>query len=269
MEAIKLKDQIGNDIFLEKPAERIVSLVPSQTELLYDLGLNKQVVGITKFCIHPSGWRKEKLIVGGTKNHQLDKIHRLQPDLIIANKEENTKQLIEKLQAQYSVYVSDISDLNDTFRMMSDIGVLTGAFEKSKSIIESIQLGFEGLKKVKPSEPSIKVAYCIWRDPWMWAGRDTFINYLLDLCHFKNVVKMNRYPEIDWAEIKESSPDYIFLSSEPYPFKQKHIEELKSILPNTSIILVDGEYFSWYGSRLIKAPLYFISLLNQIHSNTL
>ncbi len=269
MQGIQLTDQIGNEILLEKPAERIISLVPSQTELLYDLGLTEKVVGITKFCVHPADWRKEKEIVGGTKNHQLEKIHELQPDLIIANKEENTKQLIEKLMGRYPVYVSDISNLDEAYLMMSDIGTLTYTTEKAESIIDSIQTGFENLIKVQTNQQVFKVAYCIWRNPWMWAGNNTFINHLIELCKFKNVITDDRYPEIDWDKMKILSPDYIFLSSEPYPFKQKHIEEIKNILPNTRIMLVDGEYFSWYGSRLIKAPLYFISLLNQIHSNTL
>lgn len=269
MHRIALTDQIGNKIILEKPAERIVSLVPSQTELLYDLGLSHKVVGITKFCVHPADWRKDKKIVGGTKNHHLDKIHELEPDLIIANKEENTKQLIEKLQKKYPVYVSDISNMEEAFKMMKDVGELTGTQENASNIINSIKSGFEELRKAKADSADLKIAYCIWREPWMWAGSNTFIDYLLDMCGFKNVIADRRYPEIEITAIEKLSPDFIFLSSEPYPFKQKHIEEIKVLFPDTHIMLVDGEYFSWYGSRLVKAPLYFISLLKQVHSYTL
>jgi ABC-type Fe3+-hydroxamate transport system substrate-binding protein len=270
MQSIKITDQLGNTFEIDKPFRRIISLVPSQTELLFDLNVADNVVGITKFCVHPAGWRKEKEIVGGTKNHQLEKIHDLKPDLIIANKEENKKELIEKLQVKYPVYVSDIANLDASYQMISDIGLLTGTSEQAINIIASIKNGFQNLNSVVQSgTSSITVAYCIWRNPWMWAGNDTFINYLLGKCYFNNVVEETRYPELNFESIQQLNPDYIFLSSEPYPFKEKHIAEIKKVLPNTRIMLVDGEYFSWYGSRLIKAPLYFISLWNQIHSNTL
>lgn len=269
MKEIQLKDQIGNQIFLANPAQRIISLVPSQTELLYDLGLSPKVVGITKFCVHPADWKKEKSIVGGTKNHHLDKIHDLNPDLIIANKEENTKQLIEKLQSKYPVYVSDISNLEEAYQMMKDVAELTGTQDQAKNIIDSIKQGFQGLSRTQKDLPSLNIAYCIWRDPWMWAGSDTFIDHLLRQCSFRNVIDENRYPEIALASIQQLAPDFIFLSSEPYPFKQKHIDEIKELFPKTHIMLVDGEYFSWYGSRLVKSPLYFTSLLKQVHSYTL
>ncbi len=269
MQAIEITDQIGNDVLLKKPATKIISLVPSQSELLYDLGLIQEVVGITKFCVHPSSWRKEKTIVGGTKNHHLDKIDELKPDLILANKEENTKQFIHKLSKKYPVYVSAVANLSEAYQMMKDVGVLTGTTEKARVLIDNIEQSFQNLKLISLNKPYPEVAYCIWRDPWMWAGKDTFINHMLDFCQFKNVVTHNRYPEIDWDDIKQLAPQYVFLSSEPYPFQQKHVDELKAKLPDTNILLVDGEFFSWYGSRLLKASSYFASLLNQIKSNTL
>ncbi len=263
---MQLTDQIGNIISLITPACKIVSLVPSQTELLYDLGLDKEVIGLTKFCIHPEHWRKEKKVVGGTKNHHIDKIKALKPDLIIANKEENTKAIIEKLYEICPVYVSDIADLEDSYQMMQDIGLMTDKSTEAEKMVSEIQLSFQQLEK---TNKQLKVAYCIWKNPWMWAGNDTFINHLLDRCGLMNVVDASRYPVIQLTEIKEIQPDVLLLSSEPYPFKEKHIDEIQKELPNTHIALVDGEMFSWYGSRLLKAAPYFQSFLRQIHTHTL
>jgi len=233
--------------------KRIVSLVPSQTEFLSEIGLDKEVVGVTKFCIHPKSWFKTKTRVGGTKTVNFDKIKELQPDLIIANKEENTQSEIEELQKSYTVYISDIFSLEDNYQMMIDIGVMTNKEVETKKIISNIKANFEGLKQLNK-----KVLYLIWRVPFMVAGKNTFINHILNKCGFINGVEDegSRYDEINSEDIKSLNLDYIFLSSEPYPFKQKHISELQQFT-NAKVILVDGEMFSWYGSRLAKFKNYF------------
>ncbi|MGM0582155.1 MAG: ABC transporter substrate-binding protein [Bacteroidota bacterium] len=256
-----LKDQIGNLIELKDSPKRIISLVPSITEFLYDLGLANQVVGITKFCVHPMKWRKEKEIIGGTKQQHLTKIQDLKPDLIIANKEENEKLYVEKLSKICPVYVSDVNDFDSALAMMIDIGELTGEYEKAEEISQNINQQFDLIKK---SASKIKVAYCIWKKPWMWAGSDTFISKMLGYCGFENIIPQERYPEIEMSEIVKMDPDYIFLSSEPFPFQEKHIQELKPEFPNAHFVVVDGEMFSWYGSRMLKAPQYFNSLLGQL-----
>jgi len=227
--------------------------VPSQTEFLYEIGLDKEVIGITKFCIHPNKWFKSKTRVGGTKTVDFDKIKTLKPDLIIANKEENTQAEIEALQKLYTVYVSDIFTLEDNYKMMSDIGELTNKQTEANSIISNIKSNFLDLKQVQKN-----VLYLIWREPYMLAGQDTFINHILNKCGFTNAFKVNksRYNEITTQQISELDVDYIFLSSEPYPFKQKHIDELQEFT-TAKIILVDGEMFSWYGSRMAKFKNYY------------
>ncbi len=257
----ELKDQIGNLIEFDSYPKRIISLVPSITEYLYDLGLEDEVVGITKFCVHPTKWREEKEIIGGTKQQHLDKIRDLKPDLIIASKEENVKHYVEKLSKICPVYVSDVNGFDTALEMMSDIGELTGMSEKTREINQNIRQKFDSVKK--PTS-NIKIAYCIWKSPWMWAGADTFISKMLGYCGFENIIQKNRYPEIEMSEIIKDNPDYIFLSSEPFPFQSQHIEELKVEFPDTEFIIVDGEMFSWYGSRMLKAPEYFNSLLNQL-----
>ena len=250
---IELKDQMNNIIRLAQKPKRIISLVPSQTEFLHDMGLNDEVVGITKFCIHPNEWFKSKSRVGGTKTVDLDKVKALRPDLIIANKEENTQSEIEALQKLYTVYISDIYTLEDSYQMMTDIGIMTNKNQKATEIINSIQANFKGLKSINK-----KVLYLIWKAPYMLAGQATFINHLLSKCGLINAfnLKSSRYDEISSIEISKLDLDYIFLSSEPYPFKEKHIKELEKIT-KAKVLLVDGEMFSWYGSRLNGFKSYF------------
>lgn len=257
-------DQLNRTIRLENYPKRIVSLVPSQTELLFDLGLETEVVGITKFCIHPNEWFKNKTRVGGTKNVNFKQIDKLQPDLIIANKEENTKEDIEQLAKKYPVWISDIYALNDALSMIENIGKLTQTETKANSIILQIQKEFKSLEHKKNSKKT--VAYFIWNKPYMCAAKNTFIDDMLDYCGFENVFSHSteRYPLTSEQELKNLNPDFVFLSSEPFPFKQKHIEELQQILPKSNVQIVDGELFSWYGSRLIQSPKYFSQILKNL-----
>lgn len=248
-------DQLGNEVKFNYPPQRIISLVPSQTELLYDLELEERVVGITKFCERPSSWHQTKTKVGGTKKLQLKTIEALEPDLIIGNKEENEKESIEILQLKYPVWMSDIVTLDDALWMINGVGELTGSLEKSRAINNKITQAFAKVKKHKAS-----VLYLIWRNPWMGAGKGTFIDAMLDQMGLTNVLTTSRYPELSAEQIQVLNPDHVFFSSEPYPFQENHIFELKDIIPHSKLTLVDGQFFSWYGSRLIGAPGYFNTL---------
>ena len=243
---------------------RIVSLVPSQSELLFDLGLGDRVVGITKFCIHPQEWFRTKNRVGGTKDVDFEKIKSLQPDLIIGNKEENEKTNIESLKSIAPIWMSDIFTLEDSLRMINQLGEILNVEEKSTEIVNSIQRNFEKIKyqntQLFKNRPT--VLYLIWRNPFLAAGKSTFIDDMLSRCGFVNYIDENRYPAINLENSK--SPNYIFLSSEPYPFKGIHIEELQNIYPTSIIKLVDGEMFSWYGSRLMKSANYFLELIQDL-----
>ncbi len=252
-------DQMNFDIDLKSDPQRIISLVPSQTELLFDLGLEHRIVGVTKFCVHPRS-AKTKIAIGGTKNFNFDIIDQLQPDLIIGNKEENYEEGIVQLRKKYPVWMSDIFSLEDAISMIGAVGQLTSVATESEKIIHSIEAKFSTLKKFSAQ----RVLYMIWRKPWMGAGRNTFINSMLIEAGWKNCLDTDRYPVLTDQQIAELSPELIFLSSEPYPFKEKHIEELYSLVPSAKIILVDGEMFSWYGSRLINVPAYFDSLRVQL-----
>ncbi len=255
--------------FFSYPPKRIVSLVPSQTELLYDLGLDNNVVGITKFCVHPKDWLASKSNIGGTKNFHRDRIISLQPDLIIANKEENIKDQVEQLANYAPVWVSDIQCFDDALHMIQAIGHITKRKEKANEIVRSIQTSFNVLEALKESKKTKlkKAAYLIWQNPFITIGHDTFISNMMQYAGYENVFNDKiRYPEISLTELqtllipKENDASYLLLSSEPFPFKNKHIDFFKKALPGVEIILVDGEYFSWYGSRLLHAPNYFQSL---------
>jgi ABC-type Fe3+-hydroxamate transport system substrate-binding protein len=260
MEEKIIVDQLNRQIRINYPPKRIISTVPSQTELLYDLGLNEEVIAITKFCIHPEEWFKTKTRIGGTKKLNIEKIKSLNPDLIIANKEENTREEIEELANLFPVWISDIKDLNDALAMIHSVGEIVNKQERASLIADEIEMSF---KHIKPLKKQPKLAYFIWREPWMLAGKDTFINSILSDIGFDNIaLKLEgRYPEISATQLQEFNPEYLFLSSEPYPFCEKHFIELMQICPNAKVKLVDGELFSWYGSRLLHSAEYMNKLL--------
>ena len=191
----------GNSLLLSYTPTRIVSLVPSQTELLYDLGLEKEVVGITKFCVHPKKWHSSKKRVGGTKNLNLDTIKALQPDLIIANKEENVKEQIEALSDIAPIWVSDIQNLDDAIQMIQDIGQLTRKINDANDIVSKINSAFASLKQYQTGYH--KALYFIWYNPWMTVGHDTFIHDMLQKAGLENVCKnLSRYPSLSEDDIR-------------------------------------------------------------------
>lgn len=258
-------DQMQRKVKVPESPQRIVSLVPSQTELLFDLGLETQVVGLTKFCIHPKEKCSTKTKIGGTKKFNFGKIAALKPDLIIGNKEENYQEGIELLEQNYPVWVSDIFTLGDALQMMQSIGAMTHTQKQAENLITQVQQAFEALRSVHGLMRPKKVAYFIWRNPYMGVGSHNFIHEMLQLCGWQNVlVDDSRYPEVSPEKLQALAPDLILLSSEPYPFKEKHLEEFRQICPQAQVLLVDGEMFSWYGSRLRLAPAYFKQLFTSI-----
>lgn len=256
---IESTDQLNRTIQLPAPPRRIISLVPSQTELLFDLGLDQEVVGITKFCIHPEQQFRKKTKVGGTKNYHFDRILALRPDLILANKEENDQEQIEQLMQHYPVWLSDVRTLEDALSMIRSVGILVGRPAPAAQLAATIQQEFDRLRSAdfKPQ----RVAYFIWNAPLMVAASNTFIDHLLHWAGFENVFGQKaRYPVITETELKEARPERILLSSEPFPFKEKHLLSFKQNCPNAVVELVEGDLFSWYGSRLLQSASYFFKL---------
>lgn len=247
-------------ILPEKQYSRIVSLVPSQTELLYSLGLNEEVIGITKFCIHPTIWFKNKKRIGGTKNIHISEIESLQPDLVIANKEENIKEQIEDIARFCDIWITDVNTLEEALQMIIDLGRLSGKLNAAIQLKTEIEHKFGELKQAVKKRVCRSAVYLIWQNPYMVAASGTFINDLMERAGLKNVfVHKTRYPDTTIEELIKLKPQYVLLSSEPYPFEEKHKQELQKSMPDTKVVLVDGEMFSWYGSRLLKTPSYLIN----------
>ena len=254
---------MGFKIEIPVQLNRIVSLVPSQTEFLCSIGIEENIAGITKFCVHPDHLKNTKTLVGGTKNFKIDRIAELNPDLVIGNKEENEKLEIEELRNHFPVWMSNISNLGEALEMMNRIGTIVQKKKETMEMIEMIKTGFGRLTAIV----SRSCLYLIWRNPFIGVGKETFIDDMLTKIGFRNVIERDRYPELNLSKLENLKPEYVFLSSEPYPFREKHLIELRKIFPSSEIRLVDGEMFSWYGSRLIKSVEYLQELQKELSLN--
>lgn len=230
--------------------QRIISLVPSLTELTIDLGLEDRLVGRTRFCVHPKEKVEDIPIVGGTKNPRLDKIREANPDYIIANKEENRPQDIKSLRKDFEVNVTEIATIEDALITIHEFGQIFDVAEEANNLITDIQNRLEE----RPDEKELRTAYMIWKDPWMSVGHDTYIHDVMEHWNLSNVfADKTRYPKFDLKDLKNYNPDLVLLSSEPYPFKEKHLAQVEEVCPAARILLVEGEWFSWYGSHMKHA----------------
>ena len=262
---IKVTDDLGREINIPFPPKRIISTVPSTTEFLFDLGLGDKVISRTRFCKYPANKIEKLPNIGGPKDLYLDKISLLDPDLILTNEEENNKIQIEKLAKEFPVYVCKVRNYNEALKNILNTGKIVGSEPKAFEIANTIQAGFSQLP-LNPNSQS--VLYLIWKNPYMAVGKDTFINSMIEKCGFKNAIedKDSRYPKMTTEEMIDLNPDLVFLSSEPFSFTKRHIQEIQNLLPNTKIELVDGEMFSWFESHLLKAGKYFNDLIQKINS---
>ncbi len=259
---MKYTDQTGFEVFMKNAPRKIISLVPSQSEYLWHIGLQNELVGVTKFCVNPVEMYKSIERVGGTKNPDIEKISKLNPDLIIGNKEENTKESIEILRKKFPVWLSDVNTLNDALEMMLSLGKICDRETHAQNTVALIKQGFKSCENVFLGKTCV---YLMWKKPYMAAASNTFINDVLKLLGFINLLNhKKRYPETSIEELVELKPDYCLLSTEPYPFKETDSVELKKALKNSNCVLVDGEIFSWYGSRLLNLPIYIEQLKNTL-----
>lgn len=249
------KDHLGRSVTVSYPPKRIISLVPAITETMYHLGLEKEIVGRTRFCIHPKSKVKRVKNVGGTKDIKLERILERKPDLIIAEKEENTKEIVETLEQYVPVFVFEIQSVSDAYRMITDVGKLTNRQIEASNLTDQIEKQFQKL----PHSLQKRVAYVIWKKPYMVVGKDTYIQSMLEKMGFLNPFTSfkGRYPSVTEDDLREANLDYIFLATEPYPFRQNHIKEFQQMLPGTIPFVIDGEMF-WYGAKMVKATEYFL-----------
>ena len=237
---------------------RIVSLVPSFTKTLFDFELDSsQIVGRTKFCIHPKEEVTKVQIIGGTKDLKLEKIRALKPDLILASKEENEKDQVESLQSEFNVWVTDIQTLIDNKEFLMQLGERLQKQDLAHCFNKKLDEMFNSL----PKGPGKSLTYFIWKDPYLSVGGDTFIHAVIEQLGFKNShEKSKRYPMITLEALAKEQ--ILLLSSEPYPFKEKHKEELLALYPHLKIHLVDGEAFSWYGTHLLEFESHYRELVS-------
>ncbi len=255
---IRVIDQTGFQLSFNKPPQKIISLVPSISETFAHVGLQKSLVGITKFCIHPHELYTGVKKIGGTKNPKVHQMKLLQPDFIIANKEENKEEDITILREMTQVYVSDISTINHLIAFFNDMEAIfqNGNFACLIPHLEKIASFEETMK--------LNVCYLIWKNPWMTVGNDTFIHFMLHKFGFNNIFKnQTRYPIVSLDDIRALKPDVVFLSSEPYPFKKSELQHISQILPECKVVFINGEMCSWYGTRLFQATHY----LRGLHSS--
>ena len=257
-------DQLDRELNISHPPKKIISLVPSQTELLVDLQLEDEVCGVTKFCVHPADLKKRKAVVGGTKQVHADKVAALEPDIILCNKEENTPEIVYELERIAPVHVSDIKTVDDSLELIREYGEIFDVRQKASEIVREIDDQRKDFLKFVDGKPRKKVAYMIWKNPWMAVGKDTFVDHLLGINRFENIFsnEESRYPEVPLEAVKEA--ELVFLSTEPFPFKEKDKEELRKEVRKDGVHLVDGQYFSWYGSRLLGAFGYFKKLHSEV-----
>ena len=240
------------------PRSTLVSLVPSITELLFDLGLGERLLAVTDWCVHPNTKVKGLPKIGGTKNPRIADVADLRPDLVIANKEENRRIDIERIaRREINVWVTEVRTLTEASRLVSE---LVESFDVDRLAITDLPELLTLLAGSPSPEKRTRVFCPIWKDPWMSPGSDTYINSILELCGGQNIFAMRndtRYPKVSEAEIIEQNPECILLPSEPYLFDKRDAEALAKLpIPAASdkrIHLVDGTLLSWYGFRALQA----------------
>ncbi|BBH53922.1 ABC transporter substrate-binding protein [Fluviispira sanaruensis] len=254
---------------------RIVSLVPSLTETICDFGLQNNIKGCTNYCVSPKILRKSALTVGGTKDPDIEKIIFLKPTHIIVNKEENTpeirKLLKERIDKSSTMIIDSFpKNINDVIQMVNQLGEIFSCQEWVRVWQENVENQLNKFKSIK--SPQFSFMYFIWRDPWMVAGDKTYISQMLNLAGFKNSIiteeDMNlRYPVLSEKTAQLKTTQFYLFSSEPYPFKKRHIEEFRQAykLKNGQFLRVDGQNLSWYGSRTLKCLEYLRELKLESH----
>ena len=243
-----LVDGVGRPVTLPAPPARIVSLVPSTTETLAALGVRDRVVGCTRYCVHPRPWVEDVPRVGGTKNPDLEAIAALRPDLIVANQEENKPEHFDDLAALAPLWVAYPRTVDEALADLRGLAALVGAEEAGAEAGARIEAAREAARR--RAAPGFRYAYMIWHQPWMTVNGDTFIDAMLREVGGANAFGAHpeRYPQVTLDDLAAADPDVVLLSSEPFPFAERHRDELGPLAPRAR--LVDGEACSWHGVRM-------------------
>lgn len=247
-------DHLGREVTYTFPPRKIISFQPAITETMYHLHLENEIVGRTRFCIYPKDKIEKAVNVGGTKDFKLDRIHDLKPDLIICEKEENTREMVEELEKHYPVYCFEVQTVDEALQMLIDLGDITDRKKEANQLRNDIISSFKTLPQLFSGKTA---AYVIWQNPYMVVGKDTYINSVLTSIGLTNpfTEKEGRYPEVTVDDFRNEELDYIFLASEPYPFRDEHVKQFNEINDKANTQLIDGEMF-WYGVKMLEAVPY-------------
>ncbi len=261
MKKMLLSDSLGRPLTIPDNPARIISLCPSQTETLFALDLEGRVVGRTRYCIHPADKVASIPVVGGTKKVDIDVVSTLAPDLIVAEKEENTREDVEKLSQIAPVYVTKNESFEEALDSIRRLGAITGKNVEAEGLVQDIVKAWAAVPKARRP---VQVLYLIWRKPYMAAGRPTFIDAIMTRLGWENVAASlpGRYPTLEDPSV--INPEIVLLCSEPYPYKAQHIPEIQSLWPQAHVERVRGDYFAWYGVRMIEAAKYLTCLQRTI-----
>ena len=242
------------------PVRRIVSLVPSTTELLCALGLAEALVGVTVYCVEPRDVVRTKTRVGGEKNPDIDAIRGLAPDLVVANIEENRREDVEALRAAgIEVFITYPRSVAESLDMIRELGSVTGAVTAARRLLDELEPLHAAVRARLAGRRATPCFYPIWREPWMTIGHDTYIHDLLATCGGANVfADRTRYPTIALEEVAARSPEVVLLPDEPFRFRRAHLRDFETYADMPAVRegrlqLVDGKRFSWHGPRLAEA----------------
>jgi ABC-type Fe3+-hydroxamate transport system substrate-binding protein len=257
-----IADQLGRQVTFCYPPRRIVCLCPALTETLFALGAGPRVVGRTVYCVHPPAGVTAVPTVGGTKNVDIPALLNLRPDLVIAAQEENRRPDVEKLAERVAVYVVEVRSVPDALGVIQTLGNLTDCAGPAADLVARISQRFARLRRAADR----RVVYLVWREPYMAAGRATYIDALLQQIGLPNAAgdRPERYPRLSPAELRALAPEVVLLPSEPYPFDETHCAELAALLPAARLLLVDGELLGWYGARMLAAGDYLDDLVGRL-----
>ena len=267
----ELCDARGVACELAQPAQRVVSLVPSWTETLHALGAGARLVGVTEYCVHPELARSAACVVGGTKTPDLERIRALAPEIVIANREENRRLDIERLEAAgLRAFVTDARTVAAAAHEIEQLGVLVGAAPRAHELAQAIRAG---LLRRAP-QPRLRTVALIWKDPYMALGGDCFAHDMLVQCGAANpfAERARRYPRIERDELAAAAPELILLPTEPYAFAEPDRRELLQLdcpaARNAQIHIVEGELLTWYGPRVPRALATFRALIERARAGS-
>ncbi|MDX1657615.1 MAG: helical backbone metal receptor [Nitriliruptorales bacterium] len=244
-------DELGASVAMPDEPKRLVSLVPSLSEALWWFHVADRLVGVTDYCVAPPHGFPRAERVRGTKNPDVDAIVGLDPDLVIANEEENRRLDVERLRdAGVAVYVTAPRSVSDAAATLADVGGLVGQAKAGRGLAQSIERALAQASR-RRVEPPLDAFVPIWRDPWMATGRDTYAADLLEQCGFRVVPAVERYPELDLDAVAATDPDVVLLPDEPYAFGEADREAFDDW--DVAVRLIDGTALTWYGPRTPQA----------------